>query len=213
MTLYEILEVSEKASNEVIEKAYKTLAKKYHPDLQQTPEQAKTAEQKMKQINEAYAVLKDENKRREYDIKLQQKASSNSSQYTQYTQPSQTATYNQQNYGYRTPAEWQQILSSLPPNEREKLKRKIERDAREEYTRVAEDYYRQQGYRVIHKTTLKEHISRLIAIGIMLIICVLLWIIPFTRRWLQNLYETNIAIKMLVDIVINLVKSLFGITQ
>ena len=33
-TLYDILEVSRKASKEVIEKAYKTLAKKYHPDLQ-----------------------------------------------------------------------------------------------------------------------------------------------------------------------------------
>ena len=33
-TLYDILEVSEKASKEVIEKAYRVLAKKYHPDLQ-----------------------------------------------------------------------------------------------------------------------------------------------------------------------------------
>ena len=54
-TLYEILEVSESASNEVIEKAYKVLAKKNHPDLQ--PEgQKQKAEQVMKQINEAYSV-------------------------------------------------------------------------------------------------------------------------------------------------------------
>lgn len=33
-TLYEILEVSENASKEIVEKAYKVLAKKYHPDLQ-----------------------------------------------------------------------------------------------------------------------------------------------------------------------------------
>ena len=33
--LYELLEVSEKASQEIIEKAYKTLAKKWHPDLQE----------------------------------------------------------------------------------------------------------------------------------------------------------------------------------
>ena len=36
ITLYEILEVSEKASKEIIEKAYRVLAKKYHPDLQET---------------------------------------------------------------------------------------------------------------------------------------------------------------------------------
>lgn len=42
-TLYEILEVSETASKEIIEKAYKVLAKKYHPDLQ-PQEQKENAE-------------------------------------------------------------------------------------------------------------------------------------------------------------------------
>ena len=50
-TLYEILEVSETASKEIIEKAYKTLAKKYHPDLQETADKEK-AEEMMKKINE-----------------------------------------------------------------------------------------------------------------------------------------------------------------
>ena len=44
-TLYEILEVSENASSEIIEKAYKVLAKKYHPDLQ-PPEEKSNAENK-----------------------------------------------------------------------------------------------------------------------------------------------------------------------
>ena len=50
-TLYDILEVSRKASKEIIEKAYKTLAKKYHPDLQVTEEDKKIAEEKMKKIS------------------------------------------------------------------------------------------------------------------------------------------------------------------
>ena len=63
MNYYEILEVSEKASKEIIDKAYKTLAKRYHPDLQ--PEDKKSiAEEKMKQINESYYILSDDNKRR-----------------------------------------------------------------------------------------------------------------------------------------------------
>ena len=45
--LYEILEVSQKASKEVIDKAYHVLAKKYHPDLQKDDEKKK-AEDKMK---------------------------------------------------------------------------------------------------------------------------------------------------------------------
>lgn len=68
-TLYDVLEVSEKASQEVIEKAYKVLVKKYHPDLQ-TPENRKMAEKKIQEINEAYDILGDEIKRKEYDDKL-----------------------------------------------------------------------------------------------------------------------------------------------
>ena len=67
--LYEILEVSEKASKEVIDKAYHVLAKKYHPDLQKD-EDKKIAENKMKQINEAYEILGNEEKRKQYDEEL-----------------------------------------------------------------------------------------------------------------------------------------------
>jgi len=67
--LYEILEVSEKASKEVIDKAYHVLAKKYHPDLQKDSDK-KNAEEKMKQINEAYEILGNEEKRKQYDEEL-----------------------------------------------------------------------------------------------------------------------------------------------
>lgn len=70
LNLYETLEVSEKASKEVIEKAYRVLAKKYHPDLQ-SKENIKNAENKMKQINEAYEILSNDEKRKKYDIELQ----------------------------------------------------------------------------------------------------------------------------------------------
>lgn len=68
-TLYEILEVSEKASKEVIDKAYRVLAKKYHPDLQEEGFKQE-AENYMKEINEAYSILGDEEKRKQYDNKL-----------------------------------------------------------------------------------------------------------------------------------------------
>lgn len=67
--LYERLEVSEKASKEIIDKAYRVLAKRYHPDLQKQEEKQK-AEKKMKQINEAYDILSNEQTRKEYDAKL-----------------------------------------------------------------------------------------------------------------------------------------------
>ncbi len=61
---YEVLGVSKNATNGDIKKAYKKLAKKYHPDL--NPEN-KSAEEKFKELNEAYEVLGDEEKRKKYD--------------------------------------------------------------------------------------------------------------------------------------------------
>ncbi len=69
--LYERLEVSKNASKEVIEKAYRVLAKKYHPDLQNEQEK-KQAEKKMQELNEAYEILSNEETRRQYDLKLEQ---------------------------------------------------------------------------------------------------------------------------------------------
>jgi len=58
MNYYEILEVDKNASPEIIKKAYNTLAKKYHPDLQ-SEESKKQSEELLKKINEAYEVLSD----------------------------------------------------------------------------------------------------------------------------------------------------------
>jgi len=68
---YDDLEVGKKASKEVIEKVYKILAKKYHPDTTQEIDK-QAAEEKFKEISEAYQILSDEEKRRKYDIELEQ---------------------------------------------------------------------------------------------------------------------------------------------
>lgn len=61
---YEVLEIEKTSDKEIIKKAYRKLALKYHPDRN---EGDKDAEEKFKQINEAYQVLSDDSKRDIYD--------------------------------------------------------------------------------------------------------------------------------------------------
>lgn len=60
---YQILGVPKTASQDQIKKAYRDLALKYHPDINKSKE----ASERFKEINEAYAVLGDEQKRKQYD--------------------------------------------------------------------------------------------------------------------------------------------------
>nr|WP_282432488.1 DnaJ domain-containing protein [Pelotomaculum schinkii] len=59
-----MLGVAHNASRKQIKKAYRVLAQKYHPDINNDDIEA---EEKMKQINQAYEVLMDHNKRTQYD--------------------------------------------------------------------------------------------------------------------------------------------------
>src|SRR5581483_8341877 len=61
---YEVLGVARTATEEEIKKAYRILARKYHPDVNPGD---KSAEEKFKELNEAYAVLSDPEKRQRYD--------------------------------------------------------------------------------------------------------------------------------------------------
>ena len=62
-SLYDTLDIPQNASAEDIKKAYRRLARKYHPDINKDA----GAEEKFKEINAAYEILSDEQKRRQYD--------------------------------------------------------------------------------------------------------------------------------------------------
>ncbi|NCO01223.1 MAG: J domain-containing protein [Epsilonproteobacteria bacterium] len=62
-SLYETLEIPENASESEIKKAYRKLARQYHPDVNKDPK----AEDKFKEINSAYEILSDKEKKQQYD--------------------------------------------------------------------------------------------------------------------------------------------------
>jgi len=65
---YDILGVDKSASDDELKKAYRKLARQHHPDLHTDANQKKVAEEKFKEINEAYEVLSDQEKRKRYDM-------------------------------------------------------------------------------------------------------------------------------------------------
>ncbi len=66
MNYYQILGVKPDATNDIIRRAFRSHAKKVHPDV--NPE--RSAKQEFQRVNEAYQVLRDSNKRRVYDLRL-----------------------------------------------------------------------------------------------------------------------------------------------
>ncbi len=101
MNYYEILGVDRQATAQEIKKAYKKLAKKWHPDLNR--DDPKTAEQKMKEINVAYTTLSDEVARIDYNKKLDaEKANSEHSTKTKKSDAHKTGTAKKSSTGTST---------------------------------------------------------------------------------------------------------------
>src|SRR5947208_8192897 len=64
---YDVLGVDKNANDDELKKAFRRLARQFHPDTMTGEQEKKAAEEKFKEINEAYAVLSDQDKRRRYD--------------------------------------------------------------------------------------------------------------------------------------------------
>ena len=209
MNLYEILEVSEKASKEIIEKAYKTLAKKYHPDLQ-APENKKSAEDKMKLINEAYDILSDDIKRQEYDGKLQLERDEIKRREIQRQ-------INEQQKKNQEKSNTQQASNTIRPNygafvnetknEINNYQKKVKNYIRYASQPSNDTYYTQKPkseFMNMLSYKLQKIKELVLTILIMVCICAVLWFFPPTHRWIINMYYTNPVIKGIVDVIIGI---------
>lgn len=183
---YEILEVDKNASYEIIEKAYKTLAKKYHPDLQNSDK----SQNKMQQINEAYEILSNDFKRREYDEKLQK----------------QNVSIEEYNKIIQENNKLRRDLQRITASNNEMNSNQIDglQFVRRYYRQMKKVSGQQIQYNQNKKKISIEKIKGLIIYVLVIIAIILvLTVVPISRNFFVNLYNTNTVIKMIVDIIID----------
>ena len=187
---YGILEVNEKASPEIIEKVYKTLVKKYHPDLYSSV-QKREAETKLKEINEAYNILSDRFLRSQYDLELQKER-------TRAKMSENESVKNTQNYqqDYQQNAT-QKRNKNTSGNKRKKSKTEYVRNKNNVGTifglveLVKDLWVNKPEKRERRKMNQTDWLAIGLTIIIVLIIGVILWFIPFTNGWMRQLLFEN----------------------
>lgn len=187
---YEILEVNKKASKEVIEKAYKVLVKKYHPDLY-TGEKQRYAEKKIKDINEAYDVLSDEFLKEQYDAELEK----------EIEEMYQRRYYTKNNVNqYHTNSD--STRSNYKSNNVNECESSKEKEEGQEYNQklgtfsgiveLTKELYKNKPKRdELKKITQNDIIAVILTIIIIILIGIALWFIPFTNGWMREFLFEN----------------------
>ena len=197
---YDILQINQNASPEIIEKAYKTLAKKYHPDLQEENNK-KEAEEILKEINEAYEILSNPDKKALYDQNLKNETISSNinlnSFNTTYNKNSQP---NQEDID-RIKKEQQELEYK---RQQLQYQEQIENARQKAYHDAYIQDLKNRGYRIKYKKSFKDYLKGIISIIIVIIILILLWHVPFIQNFFINLYENNESIHYAVDFFTNL---------
>ena len=212
ITYYEILEVSRMASKEVITKAYKVLVRKYHPDLEQDEGKKEEAKEKMVRINEAYETLSDDEKRKKYDdtIAVLEKEKKKQQGKTQ------NVNTNVDNVNSNNNISINNIDNANNLNDDTKLQEEMQR-AEEEIqmhkqnivNKMYEDYYntlRRMGYKVVTVRPLKERIKAYVIAGIVILLLILIYNIPFIRGFIYSkAYGTVFELPVkLLDVILTL---------
>ena len=191
---YEILEVNKKASKEVIEKAYKVLVKKYHPDLY-TGNSKKYAENKIKEINEAYSVLTDEFMKEQYDAELEKQEQEDL--YKRYNQK-QNENIKNKNDNAKSTNKINNKKSHEQKNNKEEVDDFNERMKKHKVgsfggiVELCKELYKNKPKRdEMKEITKKDVIALILTVIVVILIGVALWYIPFTNGWMRELLFEN----------------------
>lgn len=213
---YKILEIDKDASPEIIKKAYTTLAKKYHPDLQNVSVKH-IYEEKLKLINKAYEVLSDEEKRKHYDLKLARKEPNaedllNENVKLKNELNNFKKNHHMNNYSERQKNTYEDYNQNNSNQYQEELLRQQEleyqRQVQQARKRAYYDAYIQdlknRGYKIRYKKTFNDYIKNFIALACTIFILFLLWQIPFVKNFFVNMYNENFVFHDLIDTIRNI---------
>ena len=190
---YEILEVNKKASKEVIEKAYKVLVKKYHPDLY-TGQKKNYAEEKIKEINEAYSVLIDEFMKEQYDSELEKQEQAEL--YKKYNEKQTDNNLNDNvNSINNNKKENKNYKSQQNKKEVDDFNERMKKHKVGSFSGIVElckELYKNKPKREeIKEITKKDVIALILTIIVVILIGIALWYIPFTNGWMRELLFEN----------------------
>lgn len=194
---YEILEIDKHASEEIIKKAYNTLAKKYHPDLQ-SEDMKIICEEKFKLINEAYETLSVPEKREEYNSSLKQNTISEedfNAIYLENQKLKDIINKLEQEYRYN-----KNQLDNILQQRQENAVKQYETcnnyiNNIEQTRKQAHDKFYDSCNGKYSKTT-RDKFTNLIAIILTIIILLILWNIPFIKKFILNyIFYTPFHIK------------------
>ena len=224
---YSILQINRNASPEIIEKAYKTLAKKYHPDLQQTAETKKESEEILKDINEAYEVLSNKDKKQEYDNILrintisqedfdnlykqneflknkinymQNKAHFDHHSSVNVNSNSYNNVYNANLKDRQTTSQSSDSQNSQNRKQELEFKKQLEFARKKAYYDAYIQDLKNRGYTIKYKKTFKDYIRYFVTIAVILLVLFILWQIPFIHDYFINLFENNSILKSFIQI-------------
>lgn len=202
---YDILQVNKNASPEIIEKAYKTLAKMYHPDLQEE-DNKKQAEENFKQINEAYEVLSDLEKKKNYDAFLKKEETKQFSEtipnekYNKNTTNTVSirelhAKLEQERLRQQRLQQQEQQKKQLQYLQEQAYQKQLQQAREQAYHDAYIQNLKNYGYTIRYKKSLKDYIKGLISIIIVLFSLFLLWHIPFIQNFILSFLEKYTFLK------------------
>lgn len=210
---YEILQISPNASPEIIEKAYKTLAKKYHPDMQQNVNK-QVAENLMKELNEAYETLSNPQKKEIYDQSLK-KHEISEEQFQNLYNENKNLKKELNNLKNKNNIN---INNNINNNSNFQNNLNYQNTNTQQNVQNLNNYYssyiknlKKRGYKIKYKKTFRQHLESFISVIITIIIIFIIFQIPFIKNFFINLYNENNAFKFIIDLITGFFSAFFNL--